>query len=145
MCSQTVVGAAYDTDSLSRAIKAGFRSFQGCTIKNARLAGLDLFGFYFVKCVMHNADVRAVSGVQLNFDGSDLTGSDFSNACLMQAKLSQCNLTSSVFSATNLKGADLSGSNTVDADFTGAVRFKNDPAISGWQNVNGTLRRAARD
>lgn len=131
-------------DELYRAVKNGQRSFVGCLIKDARLVGLDLGQFQFLRCTMRNADLRAVMGLEANFDGSDLTGADFSKSCLSHAKLNECILKGANLEGCNMKFAETTGADFTDANLTGVQRLPKDKPIAGWSAESGTLRKVVQ-
>lgn len=95
---------AYDNDDFNRARK-------GCNdLKNANLAGANLWGVRLGGCDLANA----------NLAGAKLSGGDFSGANLINANLSGAKLQGTDFSGANLSEAILEGASLWGTKFSGA-------------------------
>lgn len=94
---------AYGTaDSLFAAVRAGRRSFHGCSLKDADLAGMNLALLDFAGADLSGADLRGTV-----FVGADLSSANLKNAYLRKADLRRATLAKASLSDTYLTRADL--------------------------------------
>lgn len=82
-------------------------------------------------------DLEEVEG--LNFDNTDLSGSDFSGSCIV-VSFKNSNMENCLFNSCNLKTCDFSGANLMNASFT---ESSIDATIFKAANVSGATFEGA--
>ena len=108
------------------------RIFDGMTLHNADLAGLELEGISFDGCDLcgsdlTNADLYWATLSDVSFESCVLVGADLSGAFMYKASFRNADLRGAIFTRDNLNGrtclniVDFSGANLDGADFTDAV------------------------
>lgn len=125
--------------------------FQECILNGSSWRGAALDRATFQRAEMDSVRIFSSSAEQANFTDAKLTRSVFGGvrartalfirANLAAAMLSHLDLSIASFRDADLRGARFFSCRLEDADFTGARRRRNDPAIDGWKVVRGRMKR----